>query len=317
LGLKDGRVVSVFDDVHRPDLRNAHLKFKKTIQRVMWYMESEGLGGLPDRLLVMGDPTVRSWLEDVSKQFEGVRMEYADLPAELGLRLPSGIAPEPAILALGAAICSMDDAKSELNFIGVPKAVAARRFDAYDLVIYGSVAAMLALSFVTLNAVTATRVRALKEELQANTRRIQSLREEVDAKRGLAPVSEKLVSYSERRFSNTDLAGRQVMDALPDFLTVIAESVPDGVRLDRVGSGAAEPGEEPNRSYRSILPKSAGLDQVALIGETRFPEKAMRWVEILSRRLGQPVTMEEMKSDGAAGYRFRIVVGSKGEARRA
>src|SRR3989338_5110373 len=103
------------------------------------------------------------------------------------------------------------------------------------------------------------------------------------------------------------------MDALPDFLTGIAESVPDGVRLDRVGSGAAEPGEEPNRSYRSILPKSAGLDQVALIGETRFPEKAMRWVEILSRRLGQPVTMEEMKSDGAAGYRFRIVVGSKGE----
>lgn len=318
LGLKDGRLVNVFDDVYRHDSKNAALRFRKTLQRVLWYMEGEGLGGLPDRVILMGEPAIRSWVEEAQSVQQGVRVEYVDLLSESGLAVPAGTSPEMAILALGAAIASGDPHLSELNFTGLTAVVAARRFDAYDLVMYGSLAVMLALSFITLNSFIATRIQNLRDELRSNARQIQALREEIDGKKSIVPVAEKLIEYGAARVADRLPAGPAAVGSLPDLFSVISETIPDGVRLDRLGSGAADPADESPRGYKSILPKHSTARQITLVGQTRTPEKAMRWVEQLSKRFGNPVVMEEMKLDSAVSiYRFRIVISAGGQKSRA
>lgn len=313
LALKDGVLVNVFDDVHRPDKKNTQLRFRKTLQRVLYYMEGEGLGGLPDRIFLLGDTTVRALADETQKSLGGIKVEYFDMPSAVGLALPEGSTAEMAILALGAAFSSADPHLSDLNFIGLPPAVAARRFDVYDLLIYGSVAVMLALSFITMNSMISSRIHALREDLRANADRLQSLRDEIDGKKGFVPVAEKLIEYGDPRASVRSPAGRPV-DFLPDFLSTISESIPDGVRLDRMGSGAADPVDETPKAYRSILPKTGGLRQITLVGQSKSPEKAIRWVDDLSKRLETPVVMEELNLDGATSiYHFRIVISSNGD----
>lgn len=318
LGFQGGVLVNVFDDAHRPDRKSVQARFRKTLQRVLLYMESEGLGGQPDRIFLLGDATIRQWVGEVQTALPGTGVEYVDLLSEVGLTIPEDTSAEMSILAFGAAVASITPTLADLNFTGMPSAVAARRFDAYDLVIYGSLAAMLALSFVSLNAFTTSRIESLKDSLRSNSQTLRSLREEIDGKRGLVPVAEKLLEFSEPRVSDRIPVGRQVMDSLPDFLAMISETIPDGVRLDRVGSGTADSPDESARAYRSILPKTGGARQITVVGQTRFPDKAMRWAEQLSKRLGTSVVMEEMKSDAAGvQYQFRIVVSSGGENGRA
>ncbi len=318
LAFKDGVFVNVFDDVHRPDKKNTQIRFRKTLQRVLYYMESEGLGGLPDRMLVMGDSSVRALAGETQKSLGGIKVEYFDLPSAVGLAIPEGTSAEMAILALGAAFSSIQPHLAELNFIGLPPAALARRFDVYDLVIYGSLAVMLALTFITMNSMISSRIHALREDLRANAEHLQALRDEIDSKRGFVPVAEKLIEYGDPRVSDHSPVGRQVLDSLPDFFSMISESIPDGVRLDRMGSGAADPMDETPKAYRSILPKTAGLKQVTLVGQTRSPEKAIRWVDDLFKQLETPVVMEEMNLDAASStYHFRIVISSKGDKDRA
>lgn len=320
LALKDGRLINIFDDTLRPDTKNAPLRFRKTLQRVLWHMEKEGLGGPPDQILLMGDSTGSGWKEEIQKVVDA-RVEFFDLPREVGLALPAGVPVDMAVLALGAAFAHLDCALAEFNFLGLPKSVTARRFDAYDLVIYGSLAVMVALSFITLNSLIAGRIQALNDSLRANSRRILEVREDVESKRGIVPVAENLLKTARQRTSEPEIT-RQIIDSLPEFLVIIAESIPEGVKLDRVGTAsAADPtgGADPaSRTYQSILSKRRDAGQLAIIGQTRAPEKVIRWVESLAGKLDTPVTLEEMNAEGSSGlYRFRITISTKEEKDRA
>ncbi len=312
VAFRDGVLVNVFDDVHRSDAAETRIRFRKTLQRVTWHMEKEGLGGMADQVFILGDPTTRDFVADARQIVPVALIDYLNIPREMGLILPEGLAADHAILAVGAAVASADASYAELNFTGVPKAVAARRFDAYDLVMYGSMAAMLVLSFVTLNAYVGARVQSLRADLESDTRRIRDLREEVDAKRGILPVAERLVKFSEQRPPSARI-DQQIMESLPEFFMMISESVPAGVWLDRI-TGGIEPSDGPAQGYKGIRARAGAGGQVMISGQTRLPEKAIAWVSRLSSRLAGAATMDEMKLDAdGVTYRFKILISPLGE----
>lgn len=310
LAIRDGALVNVFDDVHRADASEARGRFRKTLQRVGWHMENEGLGGPPEAVLILGDPSVRDFVVDARQILPGSNPEFVDALREVGLIIPENFPADMAILAVGAALAAAKESYGELNFIGVPKAVAARRFDVYDLVTYGSLAAMLALSFVTLNAVVASRIQTLREGLESNSRRVREIREEVDSKRGILPVAERLARISGQKSGGATKLEKQVMESLPEFMVMISETMPDGVWLDRI-NGGNDVTEEPTQGYKGIHARAAASGQVMILGQTRQPDKAIGWLSRLSDRLSSPASMDEMKLDEATSmYRFKIVISS-------
>ncbi len=328
IGLRNGDLVNVFDDVHRAEASAVRARFRKTLTRVMYYMENEGLGGNPDAVILLGNRSIRSWTTDILVAASASRVVFDDLPEALGLSMPDDCPADMAILALGAALASQSASVRELNFIGIPQALAARRFDAFDMVIYGSLAAMLALSFVSVNTYISSRILTLKSDLLSNSQKIQALREDVESKRGSIPVAEKIVQISAQRVSDHAPAGAQILSSLPEFLTLVSESIPAGVFLDRMGNGSLESIDPASaqKSYRSIFARPKEKQSLALIGQTRSPDRAIAWVDQLARRLGTAVRVDEMKLDGASGapsagdarvsganYRFRIVVSTDGK----
>ncbi|MBI4178242.1 hypothetical protein HY522_02310 [bacterium] len=304
VGLKEGHVVGVYDESHRPDRKDGSARFRKTLQRVMGYMAADGLGESPDRVILLGGPSVRGLEADIQEEMK-ITATYLDVLSEVNLEIPDDVSAEPALLALGAAFCQVSQAAAEINFIAIPKETAARRFDAYDLLIYGSLSVCVALCFITLNAVIADRVRSLHADLQDNARKIRVLREDVESKRGLVPVSKKLL---DRAVGRSPQAGRDVLETLPEFFSALAKSIPEGVTLDRVGSGDLAAKSGGGAVYRSILTKIAGARRITLLGHTSGPEKAMEWLGRLSKTFQMEAVMEEMTADPNGGYRFRIVL---------
>lgn len=315
LAFRDGELVNSFDDVHRPGAPDPRERFVKTFSRVLYHMETDGLGGFPQRVVLMGERSYHAWTEHIPAG-DDMTVEFFDLPGKVGIHNLAGIPADMAIIAIGAAFAGMDPALPDVNFIGVSRAVAARRFDAYDMLIYTSLAAMLALSFVTLHAMFASRILTLRDILRSNTETIRTIREDVESRRGVTAAAEKIILAARPRVSDPAPEQRRAVDVLPEFLAAVSETIPDGMQVERLGAGDLV--DAAPKPYRSILPKNNDQRFVTVVGRCRAPDKAMDWAAVLAQRLSCAAVVEEMKIDETgASYRFKIIVDFSGAPGRA
>ena len=302
------------------DAEKWRLAFLRQITGTAQYLEKKPHFGVPEEVVLTGpranDP---GRLDEIRAVFSKSQVRRLAVSNKILSESMSEEEIRSNSLAIGAAAMGLrrNDAR-KIDFLADPKIGSMTSPESvYDKIILCSAAAMLALAFVTGNALLLDLKKSRLETAAENQKTLNSLRSDLqrlrpeleDAERLLNAAAIRLDSYKSKTFS--------MPVSISKLLAAVEAATPAGVTLDKIEAGPG-PGAG-GAPYTNFFSQGEPVS-VAISGRAELPEHVIEFQDSLREALGVSVDIVTMGREGAdpwAPKPLNFVIALRGPLSRA
>lgn len=276
--------------------------------------------GTPDEVVLTGpwsnQPTI---LDDVRMFFPKSQVRRLEISKSVVSESMSEEDIRSNAMAIGAAAAGLHRrTAAAVNFLAEPKPAAAANSEGsvYDKIILGGVAAMLALAFVTANAVLLDRTNLRLEKIAQNQAKLETLRARLRGAQSDVAGVDRVLNAAAIRFDSSRSKTFSMPVSMSKLLSVITSAAPPGVTLNKIDYG---PGGGADAGRYSNFFSQGDPVTVTLSGAAALPEQALEYQDALREALGVSVEIVSLGREGDLWARkpHRFVIALRGSIRNA
>lgn len=211
--------------------------------------------------------------------------------------------------AIGAAALGMNRGlAAQINFLAEPNPIRheAERDSVYDKLILGSAAAMLALAFVTANAILLDRTKSRMEKVAENRTKIEQLCAEFGRAQTSIQQVDQVLSAVAVRLDASKTKTYSIPLSISKLTNAVTAAAPDGITLDKIEYGTVSISD--GGAYANFFTAGpgggqggTGAGQVTISGTATLPDYAILYQDALREALGVSVELVRLGREGDRG----------------